>query len=208
MSPRCIHVVLLGVILSGVFISHEVVQQVARLGKLVTLIAPSPDSFILPASKKIISGGGGGGDRDRLPAPKGHPPKTALQQITPPAIVIRNEKPKLQSSRRWSLRPQVHLAENHMPNLGVSTACPIMPASSAFEWNWLWRWYRFRLWRRRRRRSRTGRRCRNWRRHRWRCLHGRRRYFRSYCDLFSRSRLYGRGAQSQEARDVRSLAYC
>lgn len=119
-----IHVVLLGVILSGAFIGHEVVQKVAARQSVI-LIAPPPDSFILPTSKKIISGGGGGGDRDRLPAPKGELPKTALQQITPPAIIIRNERPKLAVEPTVVIPPQVHLAENHMPNLGVSTAVPM-----------------------------------------------------------------------------------
>ena len=89
-----IHVVLLGVLLSGAFIGHEVVQKVASRQNVI-LIAPSPESYALPTSKKVISGGGGGGDHDRLPAPKGRLPKTAMQQITPPAIIVRNEKPKL-----------------------------------------------------------------------------------------------------------------
>ena len=40
-------------------------------------------------------GGGGGGDRDKLPESKGSLPRFALQQITPPTIVVRNEQPRL-----------------------------------------------------------------------------------------------------------------
>ena len=40
-------------------------------------------------------GGGGGGDRDKLPESKGSLPRFARQQITPPAIVVRNEQPRL-----------------------------------------------------------------------------------------------------------------
>jgi TonB family protein len=122
-----IHVVLLGVLLSGAFIGHEVVQKVASRQSVI-LIAPSPESYALPTSKKVISGGGGGGDHDRLPAPKGQLPKTAMQQITPPAIIVRNEKPKLAVEPTVVVPPQVHLAENHMPSLGVSSAAP-MPAA-------------------------------------------------------------------------------
>jgi TonB family protein len=52
-----------------------------------------------------------------------------LQQITPPAIVMRNEKPKLAVQPTVVAPPQVHLAENHMPNLGVPAAAPAMPAA-------------------------------------------------------------------------------
>src|SRR4029077_17848636 len=89
-----IHVVLIGLLLSGAFFGHEIVQKVAPR-QTVTLIAPSPDTYALPTAKTVISGGGGGGDHDPLPAPKGRLPKAALQQITPPAIIMRNEKPKL-----------------------------------------------------------------------------------------------------------------
>ena len=88
-----VHIALVGLLLSGIFVSHQITQRETRQN--VMLIAPSPDTYTLPAAKKVISGGGGGGDHDILPAPKGHLPKPALQQITPPAIVMRNEKPKL-----------------------------------------------------------------------------------------------------------------
>lgn len=122
-----IHAVLIGVLLSGAFFGHQIVQQIAPR-QVVTLIAPSPDTYALPTAKRVISGGGGGGDHDPLPAPKGHLPKPALQQITPPAIVMRNEKPKLAVEPTVVMPPQVHVAENHMPNIGTSTAT-VMPAA-------------------------------------------------------------------------------
>jgi TonB family protein len=117
-----VHIVLIGLLLSGVFVSHQITVRAAR--QTVTLIAPSPDTY----AKKVISGGGGGGDHDALPAPKGRPPKTALQQITPPAIIMRNEKPKLAVEPTVVAPPQMHLAENRAPNLGVASA-PAMPAA-------------------------------------------------------------------------------
>lgn len=120
------HVALIGLLLSGVFVSHQITQRATH--ETVTLIAPSPDTYALPVAKKVISGGGGGGDRDLVPAPKGHPPKVALQQITPPAIVMHNEHPKLTAEPTVVAPPQVHLAENHMPTIGAPSA-PMMPAA-------------------------------------------------------------------------------
>lgn len=123
-----IHMVLLALLLSGAFYGHQVVEKVTKR-ETVTLVAPSPESYALPTAKKVISGGGGGGDRDPLPAPKGRLPKTAMQQITPPAMIIRNDHPKLAVQPTVVVPPQVHLADNRMPNLGVSTAAAPMPAA-------------------------------------------------------------------------------
>jgi periplasmic protein TonB len=126
-----VHIAILGLILAGATFGHEVVQQIQQR-EVVTLIAPSPDSYTLPTARKVVSGGGGGGDHDRLPAPKGRLPKTALQQITPPQIVLRNEKPKLAVEPTVVVPPQVRMAENHMPTLGTSTAAalPAAPPSN------------------------------------------------------------------------------
>lgn len=122
-----VHIFLLGLLLSGALFGRQVVERVMPR-QTVTLIAPSPDSYTLPSSKKIVSGGGGGGDHDPLPAPKGRLPKVAMQQITPPAMVIRNEKPRLAVEPTVVVPPSVNLAANHMPNLGVASA-PVMPAA-------------------------------------------------------------------------------
>ncbi len=123
-----VHVAALALLLSGATFGHQVVQQVKEQHETVTLIAPSPDSYTMPVAKKIVSGGGGGGDRDKLPATKGRLPKPAMQQITPPAIIVRNEHPKLAVQPTVVVPPQVHLAENHMPNLGSPTAAPLPSA--------------------------------------------------------------------------------
>ncbi len=121
-----VHVALIGLLVSGVFVSHQITQRATH--ETVTLIAPSPDTYALPVAKKVISGGGGGGEHDVLPAPKGHPPKVALQQITPPAIVMHNDRPKLTAQPTVVAPPQVHLAENHIPTMGMANA-PLMPAA-------------------------------------------------------------------------------
>jgi TonB family protein len=126
MVSAIIHVAVIGLLLSGIFVTHQIVQVQSR--QVVTLIAPSPDSYALPAAKKVVSGGGGGGDHDPLPAPKGRLPKAALQQITPPAIILRNQHPRLTAEPTVVMPPQVHVADNHIPNLGVASA-PVMPSA-------------------------------------------------------------------------------
>src|SRR3984885_53759 len=44
-----VHVVLIGALLSGAFFGHQIVQKVVERQK-VTLIAPSPDSYIMQVS--------------------------------------------------------------------------------------------------------------------------------------------------------------
>ncbi len=52
-------------------------------------------TFTLPESLRKTGGGGGGGDRDKLAESKGSMPRFAREQITPPAVIVRNEDPKL-----------------------------------------------------------------------------------------------------------------
>lgn len=52
-------------------------------------------SIVLPPSSQVAGGGGGGGDMSKLAANKGLPPKMDMNRITPPAAVIKNDKPQL-----------------------------------------------------------------------------------------------------------------
>ena len=90
------------------------VKNVEKPRETVTLIAPDLTPP-LPMTKKAdttVGGGGGGGDRDKLQAPKGKLPKLAMEQITPPAIVIRNDHPKLPVEPTVVVPPQIKLASN------------------------------------------------------------------------------------------------
>ncbi len=95
----------------------------------VELIAPDDMPLpITPKSKQTMGGGGGGGDRDKLQAPKGKLPKQAMEQITPPAVVIRNDNPKLPVEPTVVVPPQIKLTSS-MPNLG-NPASPVLGAPS------------------------------------------------------------------------------
>jgi periplasmic protein TonB len=126
-GSAAVHIVLLALILGTATFGHQVVQRI-QPHETVTLIAPSPDSYAMPVAKKVVSGGGGGGEHDVLEAPKGRLPKLAMTQITPPQIVIHNMHPKLTAEPTVVVPPQVHLAQNHMLNLGNPSALP-MPSA-------------------------------------------------------------------------------
>ncbi|HVO80345.1 MAG TPA: energy transducer TonB [Terriglobales bacterium] len=68
---------------------HEQIKR--QVMGLVTDVSP----YVLPPSASESGGGGGGGDRDKLQASRGSPPRFAREQITPPAVVVRNDNPKL-----------------------------------------------------------------------------------------------------------------
>ncbi len=78
--------------------------------QLTSAIEISP--YVLPPDTKASGGGGGGGDRDKIQASKGALPKTARDQITPPAIVIRNTSPVL------PVTPTVVAPQLNIPQVG------------------------------------------------------------------------------------------
>src|SRR5271167_656938 len=82
---------------------EEIKQQVVSLATDISPYIP------LPASKNRMGGGGGGGDRDKLNAPKGALPKLAKDQIVPPAVVVRNEDPKLTVTPTVVVPPEIKL---------------------------------------------------------------------------------------------------
>jgi protein TonB len=103
----------------------------------VTLIAP-PISDYQPVMqpqvvhKQELAGGGGGGERAKIVESKGHLPKVALQQFTPPTVEIRNEKPKLAIEPTIVAPPNVKLPDNpNLPNLGNPMSARVTgPASN------------------------------------------------------------------------------
>jgi protein TonB len=100
---------------------QEIKQQVTGI---VTDISP----YILPVSAKSAGGGGGGGDRDKFAASKGALPKQKLDQITPPAVVVRNEAPKLPVEPSVVVPPNISLP--HMGPLGDPLSAVLGPASN------------------------------------------------------------------------------
>jgi len=85
-----LHVAVLATVLtSGVWI----VRSTGIPAHVVSLLNDTP--LILSSEGREAHGGGGGGDRDLLSASKGTPPRFANEQLKSPAVVVRNEAPKL-----------------------------------------------------------------------------------------------------------------
>ena len=120
-----VHTVLVAaLIISSSFVythRNEIKQTVTGM---VTDISP----YVLPPSENKVGGGGGGGDRDKLVASKGKLPKTSLEQITPPAVVIRNPDPKLAVEPTVVVPPQIHLATG--PTVGDPLSSVLGPPSN------------------------------------------------------------------------------
>jgi periplasmic protein TonB len=99
--------ILVLVVASGRFVvahRHEIQQQVVAL---ITDVSP----YVLPAAASRAGGGGGGGDRSKLAASKGALPRSSREQIAPPAIVVRNENPKLLVAPTIVVPPQIKLPQ-------------------------------------------------------------------------------------------------
>lgn len=122
------HIIIISAILIGTYyIGKKVIEKPKEN---VVLIAPNLDVPVMKPAKTQSGGGGGGGDREKFQAPKGNIPKPSMQQITPPAIVVRNDHPKLAVQPTVVMPPQVKLAMN-APNLGNPTAAmPSGPPSN------------------------------------------------------------------------------
>ncbi len=110
-----VHIVIVLLIIGGTLWVKSRIETPKQVA-VMTLIRPD-DVPALPPSKTKVGGGGGGGDRDKLQAVKGKLPKQAMQQITPPAVVVRNEHPKLAVEPTVVVPPQIKLASN-MPVIG------------------------------------------------------------------------------------------
>jgi protein TonB len=71
----------------------------SQLTPYTTTLLLTDLSYPLPPSTDKAGGGGGGGDHDKLSESSGALPRFAREQITPPAIIVRNEvrneQPKL-----------------------------------------------------------------------------------------------------------------
>ncbi|MGI9102327.1 MAG: energy transducer TonB [Terriglobales bacterium] len=118
-TSTVLHAAVIGGIVAASLAGAKVVKQVQKQEN-ITLIAPDISQYMPLSSKKndTIGGGGGGGDRDKLPAPKGKLPKFAMEQFTPPAMVIRNDHPALPMEPTVVVPPQVKIAQANMPNFG------------------------------------------------------------------------------------------
>ncbi|HYL14740.1 MAG TPA: energy transducer TonB [Terriglobales bacterium] len=96
-----------------VWSGHWVVQHREQIKQQVVGLVTDISPYALPPSAKESGGGGGGGERDKLEASKGSLPRQSREQITPPAVIVRNEAPKL------AVDPTVVAPQIQLPSMGV-----------------------------------------------------------------------------------------
>ena len=122
------HVIVIALIISGTILGRRLVTKVEAKPQ-VTISLIDPGDYALKPAKTQAGGGGGGGDRDVLQASKGKLPKFSMQQITPPAAVIRNMNPKLAVEPTVIVPPDIKVAQLNMPNLGDPKSNAIIPSN-------------------------------------------------------------------------------
>jgi periplasmic protein TonB len=107
-----LHVVVIGLI---AWLIAAKVPMAAPMKKVISLMEPPPPPPVLPKDTKI---GGGGGQHDLGPVTQGHLPKLAQTQIVPPKAPP-EIPPKLAVEPTVVVQPNLKLADNKMPDLGM-----------------------------------------------------------------------------------------
>lgn len=123
LASAVLHAAMIAIILaSSLWIArhHQELKQ-----QVISLVGIG--DYPLPISSKKAGGGGGGGDRDLLPASKGSAPRFARDQITPPAIVIRNDHAKLTIEPTVVGPPDIKLPQS--ATLGDPLAALLQPSN-------------------------------------------------------------------------------
>jgi protein TonB len=123
------HVVVIGLIIGGTILGRQMVTKAVAKPQVTTSLIDPGDFIPLKPARTQAGGGGGGGDRDVLKASRGRLPKFSMEQITPPAAVIRNLDPKLAVVPTVIVPPDIKVAMNNMPNLGDPKSSAIIPSN-------------------------------------------------------------------------------
>jgi periplasmic protein TonB len=97
-----IHAALVVVIATAGFWTARKAQLVPHTS---SILLTDISAYELPRRQADNGGGGGGGDKERRTESKGNLPRFEREQITPPAIVVRNERPKLEEEPTLVGRP-------------------------------------------------------------------------------------------------------
>lgn len=103
------------------------VENRAALRSTVAGLLPT-DVYLLPPERRESHGGGGGGDRDRMNASHGSAPRFSSEQLSPPAVVVRNEDPKLPADPTVIGPPDIVLPRS--PQVGDPMSQILAPPSN------------------------------------------------------------------------------
>ncbi len=112
-SALGIHAVIIAIV--AILIASKVHIAAPMKEAVVSLLEPPPTPPVMPRETKI---GGGGGQHDLGPVTQGHLPKLAQTQIVPPKAPP-TIPPKLAVEPTVVVQPNLKLADNKMPDLGM-----------------------------------------------------------------------------------------
>jgi len=121
------HVLAIGLLLAS---SRYLVLDRHHTSHAVMQVVTDVSPYFLPPSRANAAGGGGGGDRDKLAASKGRLPPFSRQQIVPPAVVIRNENPKLAVVPTVVVPSEIHLPLPQSGPIGDPLSAIVAPPSN------------------------------------------------------------------------------
>lgn len=109
----CIYGIL--ILLIGWLVKSKVQLTAPKQTQFTALEVPPPPPPVAPKADKI---GGGGGQKGPTPVTQGHLPKLAQEQIVPPKAPPL-EQPKLAVEPTVVVQPNLKMADNKMPDLGM-----------------------------------------------------------------------------------------
>ena len=113
-----VHVLMIALLIGVSIMTSRAVKLNNQPQNVISLTDDNiPDLPMTTKKGPSMGGGGGGGDRDKLAATKGKLPKLSMEQLAPPAVVIRNDNPKLPVEPTVVIPPDIKIASN-MPNIG------------------------------------------------------------------------------------------
>jgi protein TonB len=122
------HVLVLGLIVGVTFIRISRPVPTTTKPQIETKLI-DPDDYSRKPAKTQAGGGGGGGDRDVLQASVGRLPKSSMQQLAPPAAVMRNPSPELAVEPTVIVPPDIAMPMNALPNLGDPESSATIPSN-------------------------------------------------------------------------------
>jgi TonB family protein len=99
------HVAAVVLLASGIWVTRTVVKRSPALSELTYIP--------IPLGQEAPHGGGGGGDHSTVEVSRGTPPKFGVEQLAPPAIVVRNPSPKLPVEPTVLGPPQIKLPQSN-----------------------------------------------------------------------------------------------
>ncbi len=124
-----VHMLMIAGLIAVTYFGKNAVQAVKH--ETISYIPLAPvDLPMMDKKGPTMGGGGGGGERSKIQAPQGRAPKQDMNQITPPAIVVRNQNPKLAVEASIAVPPDVKLPGSNLPTLGDPTSRVAGPASN------------------------------------------------------------------------------